>query len=240
LGEALGGSGFFDECFLCGRNIVVTGLPTGWKVQVDARTAVVESGGSVTIDVDTWALPATTIKVLDGADVEQGTLTPSGGIFGGDIYLSGDLTGEVQIPADVRVIQQNRIFANASIQVSTLVNGEVSANGSINAAQQNEVQITASIQTIIKQPGEVFTGATVRVTQRSQVQIVSSLQPSFNGQTEVVVSIKVVQRIDGQISAQGSILVKHSGAITDPIAEDNRVTVVEHGAQTEVPILWRD
>lgn len=76
----------FDEFFVCGRNIAVTGLPSGWKVQVDSRAAVVESGGSVEIDVDAWALPATTIKILDDSDVEQDSLTPSGGIWGGDEY----------------------------------------------------------------------------------------------------------------------------------------------------------
>lgn len=76
----------FDEFFVCGRNLVVTGLPAGWKVQVDGRAAVVESGGSVTINIDTWALPATTLKILDDADVEQDSITPSGGIWGGDEY----------------------------------------------------------------------------------------------------------------------------------------------------------
>jgi hypothetical protein len=240
IGQSGSGSGIMDEFILCGRNIGVTGLPTGWKVQIDSRTAVVESGGSVDINVDTWALPATTIKVLDGADVEQGTLTPSGGIFGGDIYFAGNLTGEVQIPADVRVIQQNRIFANASIQVSTLVNSEVSIDSSMNASQQNETQITASIEISVNQPAEIFIGATIRVLQGSQVQIVSSLQPAFNGQESIVVSIQVDQRIPGQISAQGSIRVSRSGSITDPSGADNRLTIIEHGAQTELPILWRD
>ena len=79
-------NGDWDEFFVCGRNIVVSGIPTGWKIQVDSRTAVVESGGSVEIDVDAWALPATTIKLLDASDVEQDSLTPSGGIWGGDVY----------------------------------------------------------------------------------------------------------------------------------------------------------
>jgi hypothetical protein len=80
-----------DFFFLCGRNIQVTGLPTGWKAQVDSRTAVVESGGSVTFDVDAWALPATTVKVLDDGDNEIITVTPSGGadVWGGDVYTLG-------------------------------------------------------------------------------------------------------------------------------------------------------
>lgn len=88
--------------------------------------------------------------------------------------------------------------------------------------------------------GEVFVGATVNVIQRSQVQILSSLQPSFNSQSQAAGSIQVVQRAPGQVSAQGSILVKFSGSIEDPILGDNRTTVIEHGGQTEAPILWRD
>ena len=76
--------------------------------------------------------------------------------------------------------------------------------------------------------------------QRGQVVFVSSLEAALNGQESVVMSIQVDQRINGQVSAQASSLVKHSGAIEDPILEDNRVVVIEHGAQTELPILWRD
>lgn len=148
--------------------------------------------------------------------------------------------GVVQIPADVRVIQQNVIFINASINTAILVNSEVSIDSSINLSQQNEIQIIASIQLLNEVAGRVFVGATVGVIQRSQVQIVSSLQSALNGQESVVISIQVDQRIAGQVSAQASTLVKHSGAIIDPIFEDNRILLIEHGAQTELPILWRD
>ncbi len=77
----------FDEWFLFrGGPIVVTGLPTGYKVQIDSRTAVTESGGSVSIDAILWALPATTLKVLTAGDVEVETITPGGGIWQGDEY----------------------------------------------------------------------------------------------------------------------------------------------------------
>jgi len=77
----------FANFLLCGQKIVVTGIPTGWKIQIDSRSAVTESGGEVSINVQTWNLPATTIKLLDDGDVEQDSLTPSGGIFGGDVYV---------------------------------------------------------------------------------------------------------------------------------------------------------
>jgi len=148
--------------------------------------------------------------------------------------------GVVQIPADMRVIQQNVIFVNASINASILINSEVSVNCSINALQQNEVQVVASINLLAPAPGQVFVGSTIDVIQRGQVVFVSSLEAALNGQESVVMSIQVDQRINGQVSAQASSLVKHSGAIEDPILEDNRVVVIEHGAQTELPILWRD
>lgn len=87
------------EYFLCGRNIVVTGIPSGHKIQLDSRAAVVESGGAVTIDVDTFELPAVSLKLLSPADALIDTITPDatlgrqagnnagGGIWGGDVYL---------------------------------------------------------------------------------------------------------------------------------------------------------
>lgn len=91
FGDFIGASiavsvGNADEFFICGRNITVTGMPTGWKVQVDARAAVVESGGTAVVDVDTWALPLTEIKILDDNDVERNSDTPVGGLWGGATY----------------------------------------------------------------------------------------------------------------------------------------------------------
>lgn len=86
LSLATGQLSDFDEFFVCGVEITVTGIPTGWKIRIDSRPAAVESGGSVTIDVTTWALPATTIRLFDVDDVEQATLSPASGIWGGDVY----------------------------------------------------------------------------------------------------------------------------------------------------------
>ncbi|MFP3947145.1 MAG: hypothetical protein ACLFWG_00310 [Longimicrobiales bacterium] len=80
------GDSDFDEFFVCGREIVVTGLETGEKIQVDERTPVEESGGEVRIDPEGWALPATTVKVLDPDDNEVASLTPGDGVWGGDEY----------------------------------------------------------------------------------------------------------------------------------------------------------
>jgi hypothetical protein len=80
-----------DVYFICGRNISVSGLPSGWKVRIDSRASVTEDGaGNVEINVDEWALPATTLYVLDASDAEQDSITPASGIYGGDTYVFAD------------------------------------------------------------------------------------------------------------------------------------------------------
>lgn len=76
--------------FLCGRNITVQGVPAGRKVRVDARPPVTSTGADIVIDVDAWALPATTIEILTPTNVVETSLTPAGGIFGGDIYQASE------------------------------------------------------------------------------------------------------------------------------------------------------
>jgi len=69
-----------------GGAIMITGLPSGYKLQVGSRPAVVESGGTATIPLSTWrewAFPETTVKVLDASDVEVASLSPPGGFYGG-------------------------------------------------------------------------------------------------------------------------------------------------------------
>lgn len=79
-----------DNFFACRDKITVSGVPTGWKVQVDSRTPVVSVGADIDIDISTWELPWTTIKILDTSNVEQDSITPppafsgaGGGGFGG-------------------------------------------------------------------------------------------------------------------------------------------------------------
>ncbi len=88
LGISTKNFGSHDALMLMGRNIVVTGLPTGYQIEVDSRGKVTEVGGTVTLDVDLWALPATSIKMYDAASVLKATVTPAGGIYGGDRYTA--------------------------------------------------------------------------------------------------------------------------------------------------------
>lgn len=82
-----------DEFMLCGTHVTVTGLPTGWKAQVDSRTAVEETGGTVSMNVSTWALPMGTLKILDPDGVEQFTDTPGIGLWGGANYEAEGSSG---------------------------------------------------------------------------------------------------------------------------------------------------
>lgn len=200
------GAATFDEFILCGRNIVVSGLPTGWKIKVDARTAVVESSGSVTINVDTWALPATTIKVLNGADVEQATLTPSGGIFGGDIFLSA-LTGEVQFDASIEVVLPSLGEIQFAASVEVQQNGNVQAVASMEVAQNGVVQVIASVE--VEAGGEVQFAASMEVVLVSdgEVQFDASVEVEQHGVVQFDASIEVAQRGVVQVTASMEVLV---------------------------------
>lgn len=115
------GVSYADTFFVCGRNVTVTNVPSGYKVQVDSRTAVVSDGSDVVVDVDGWALPCTTIKVLDATDTELASLTPSGGIYGGDVYDfdSSGLgswvnVGAAQIVTDINASLDHGLFLGLS------------------------------------------------------------------------------------------------------------------------------
>jgi hypothetical protein len=75
-----------DAVFVCGRNIVINGLPSGWKVRLNTDAPVTESGGSVTYNVDDYQLPVATLKILNAADITQATFNEASGIWGGDVY----------------------------------------------------------------------------------------------------------------------------------------------------------
>jgi hypothetical protein len=76
--------------FWCGRDVVVTGLPAGFSVELDGpvvtRAPVSPVAGVATVDVDTFALPITTVRVLNAASVIDAEITPADGVWGGDVY----------------------------------------------------------------------------------------------------------------------------------------------------------
>lgn len=82
----------YDNLTIQGNTIVINGVPDGHKVQIDSRTAIAETAGSVTFPLSTiqaWALPATSLQLLDAGDATVGAaFSPTGptGVFGGDIY----------------------------------------------------------------------------------------------------------------------------------------------------------
>jgi hypothetical protein len=78
----------WDEIIVMGNGsggaITMDGLPTGYKLQIDSRAAVTESGGTATIAMSTWetySFPAATVKVLDAGDSIVETLSVT--IWGG-------------------------------------------------------------------------------------------------------------------------------------------------------------
>lgn len=74
-----------DRFRLCGRNVVINTIPAGWKMSIDAGvTKVVESGGSVTFDVDTAALPRRDIRAFTPTDVQKDIIIQD--IYGGDVF----------------------------------------------------------------------------------------------------------------------------------------------------------
>jgi hypothetical protein len=76
----------FDDFAVYKQNTVtMTGLPSGHKLRVGTQVAV-ESGGSATVDLVGDLCPRPSIEVLDGTGAVIARLTPSGGIWGGDIY----------------------------------------------------------------------------------------------------------------------------------------------------------
>lgn len=75
-----------DEFFLCGLDVFVIGLPSGFSARVDGGTPVVESGGTAAIRLDTLPLPFTLIEVLDTSATVVAADTPVGGGWGDETY----------------------------------------------------------------------------------------------------------------------------------------------------------
>jgi hypothetical protein len=76
----------YDMFRLMGPNIVVSGMPTGYKVKIDSQAAVTESGGTATIApgvLCTYPGAMTTLYILNGDDETVAQVSPDGGIFGG-------------------------------------------------------------------------------------------------------------------------------------------------------------
>lgn len=80
----------WDNFMVCGRNIVVEELPQCWKARfigtATTQSAVQEVGGTVVINVDSFALPGNGIEVLNECDKVVTSFFSSSGIWGGDKY----------------------------------------------------------------------------------------------------------------------------------------------------------
>jgi len=83
-----------DNVFICGRNISVVGLDTGYKMRLMGgaavtRSVVVESGGTASLNVDSLALPMDRLEVLDGSDIIVASFDSASYIWGGDEFKFG-------------------------------------------------------------------------------------------------------------------------------------------------------
>lgn len=88
LAEKLGNR--LDQFFVCGRNVVVTGLSGFHKIRIlgpsTTHSFVEQINGTASIDVDTFAMPMTTLEVADEFSNTLKLITPARGLWGGDEY----------------------------------------------------------------------------------------------------------------------------------------------------------
>lgn len=80
----------FDEFISFGRNLVISSVSAGFKGRVIGSdvtgSLVTESGGTVTIDIDAVAMPASRVEITDASDVVQASFDVASGVWGGDQY----------------------------------------------------------------------------------------------------------------------------------------------------------
>lgn len=75
-----------DDYIVCASNAVTcTHLPAGWKLRAAGNTAA-ETGGTATVDVGGATFPLTSVEILDASDALVHTISPAGGVWGGDSY----------------------------------------------------------------------------------------------------------------------------------------------------------
>lgn len=119
--------------WMCGADVRVTGLPTGFGARIDGGATVLEVGGIATIDVDGLLLPFALLEVLDDLGSVVASNAPvdflSGG-WGGETYdfkssphtpqfrLRKNIVG-IERRSDARD-QANRVYPFGQIQDSTI------------------------------------------------------------------------------------------------------------------------
>ncbi len=79
-----------DNTIVAGRNVLITGLSGGHQARILGPAAtqsfVTQIDGTASIDIDTYALPMTTLEIADGAGSTLALVTPAKGLWGGDEY----------------------------------------------------------------------------------------------------------------------------------------------------------
>jgi hypothetical protein len=79
-----------DTFFICGRNVTVTGLSGSHQARIvgpdNTQEYVTQVNGTASINVDTYAIPMTTLEIADRCGNTLATITPAKGLWGGDEY----------------------------------------------------------------------------------------------------------------------------------------------------------
>lgn len=82
-----------DEFFLCGRNVIVNNMPTGFKARVNSfatESIAVESASVAIVDIDGLPLPWESLDILDASNEFVVSIFPVSASlpngFGGDVY----------------------------------------------------------------------------------------------------------------------------------------------------------
>ena len=143
------GNVFHNEFIMCGRNVTVNNLPTGFKVKLDGDSAVVESGGSGTINVDSRILPYGTMSVLNASDELQSSLiitsaTLSDG-WGGDIYDFADAIGGEEQNYHILPLEDDGTELGNVLSLQR--DGDIEVSGGLGSVSASQFTGTASFAT---------------------------------------------------------------------------------------------
>ena len=149
IGTASTGAEFSDFIVCSDNRIICTGLPTGWKLRVGALTAT-ESSGTATLDLAGTILPAATVNVLDDSDVQQDTLSPADGVWGGDEYVYATMaTASLDAAVLATLTKTASLDANTAlgrhVSLDTAVQKTLTKTADLDAAAQKTLTKTADL-----------------------------------------------------------------------------------------------
>jgi hypothetical protein len=96
------------------NSITVSGLPTGWDAVCGGVTAT-EVGGTATLDMADVAFPQANISIRDASDTVMFTLTPSDGVWGGDVLQHRGIEARVTVADTMTATDSPAITAYVTV-----------------------------------------------------------------------------------------------------------------------------